>query len=183
MMASPLDLVSIFGDQAIRMLRSKWPNASMLAEELFTIFSGTNPINIPAGSTLQPSANPATPLLTAPGYTQGQTIIDFPHVGTISVQGDQLIFTNPDGQTSGGGASVGGTAAPTCFPGLVVSGSGSDYLVNIYPNGIGNAAVEVTVTQLQIDPSQTIPPGTAALVTKTTDGSYYMQVPVWLTPP
>jgi hypothetical protein len=39
----------------------------------------------------------------------------------------------------------------------------------------------VTVTQIQIDPSQTIPVGTPVIVIQV-GSNYYMQVPVWLPP-
>ena len=78
----------------------------------------------------------------------------------------------PPQQQSGGGG--GG------FPGQVVSGSGSTYQVNVYPAGTGGAAVLVSVKQLQIDPAETIPAGTWTTVVQTSDGSYSMQVPVWL---
>lgn len=70
------------------------------------------------------------------------------------------------------GAGGGGNA----FAGYVVSGTGFTYVVRIFTEA---GTKDVTVTQLQIHGSETIPAGTGCIVVKT--GSvYYMQVPVWL---
>lgn len=65
------------------------------------------------------------------------------------------------------------------MPGFVVSGSGDSYLCTVYPNGTGNPGIDVLVTQLFIDSSETIPSGTPAIVTKN-GGQYTMQVPVFI---
>lgn len=174
----------IFGDETIRLLRERWPNATMLAEELFAIFVSTNPINIPAGSTIQPAPTPTTPLLNVPGYTEGSPIFSFTGaggepIGTISIDDGEITYTSAGG---GGGGAPKKTQTPpatSCMPGQIVSGTGAAYQVNTYPKGLSGPAVQVAVTQLQIDPSQTIPAGTWTLVSQTSDGSYWMQVPVW----
>jgi hypothetical protein len=69
----------------------------------------------------------------------------------------------------------------TLVPGKVLSGGpGATYQVQLYPNGpSGGAGDTVTCTQLQIDPNETIPAGTWAIVAKS-NNAYYMQVPVWM---
>lgn len=59
--------------------------------------------------------------------------------------------------------------------------SGSVYLVDVYGNGSAEDPTEegVECEQLQIDTAETIPASTWAIATKI-NGSYYMQVPVWL---
>ena len=81
------------------------------------------------------------------------------------------------------------TPAPTTIPGQVVSGTGATYQVAIYQQGLSGGSNLVEVTQLGIDPSETIPAGTWAMVTQITsvdpegnvllEGSY-MQVAVFL---
>lgn len=79
----------------------------------------------------------------------------------------------------GGGA---GKVAKTnvIMPGQVQSGTGNSYSVTVYPNGRSKAGKDVTVTQLQITSSDTIPAGTWAWVTAEADGSYSMIVPTFL---
>ena len=73
--------------------------------------------------------------------------------------------------TPGGGGDIG----------IVVSGSGDTYLVQLYPNGFDNDPGDlVTVIIPSIDPDEIIEPGTKINgITKTGEG-YYYQPPVWL---
>lgn len=64
------------------------------------------------------------------------------------------------------------------YTGKVLSGTGSTYQVQLDPEGSPPGAI-VSVTQFQIDSSQTIPANTYCIVILV-DGNYYMQVPVWL---
>lgn len=64
------------------------------------------------------------------------------------------------------------------FLGQVVSGSGSNYTVQLNPTQGGpNVAAIVP----QIDGSQTVPPGTACIVVQI-GSNYYFQPAVWLAP-
>jgi hypothetical protein len=68
------------------------------------------------------------------------------------------------------------------YPGKIISGSGYDYRVHIWPdNDVHNmdAGKEVNVEQLQIYWGSTIPADTYVIVVKS-GGKYYMQVPIWL---
>jgi hypothetical protein len=69
------------------------------------------------------------------------------------------------------------------IPGKVLGGSGNEYEVEIYPEGLDGEPLTVNVLQLQIDSTGgDIAPDTWVIVTKV-KGSYYMQVPVWLAEP
>jgi hypothetical protein len=81
------------------------------------------------------------------------------------------------------GSTVGGTGG-NAFPGFVISGSGNKYLCRIYPDGFSTTTTkDVLVTQMQIDPTETIPTGTFAIVLLGKDKKYTMQVPVWISDP
>jgi hypothetical protein len=67
--------------------------------------------------------------------------------------------------------------ANAAHTGSVVSGSGNAYMVALDPQATPPGAT-VSVTQIQIDSSQTIPAGTAVIVVQI-GSSYYMQAPVW----
>lgn len=71
---------------------------------------------------------------------------------------------------SGGGGGI---------PGKVVSGSGSTYIMEIYPDGLSGNAITVTATQLDIFATAVIPADRWTLVSKIGD-VYYMQFPVWM---
>ena len=62
------------------------------------------------------------------------------------------------------------------FTGTVVSGTGATYSVTL------NTGPTVSVTQLQIDPTETIPAGTKVIVIQIAS-LYYMAVPGWLAAP
>ena len=59
------------------------------------------------------------------------------------------------------------------FTGTVVSGSGNTYQVKL------NTGATVSVQQLQIDSSQTIPAGSSVIVIQV-GNKYFMQTAVWL---
>ena len=70
---------------------------------------------------------------------------------------------------------------PQTFPGTVTGGSGTTYQMDVFPFGLaGGVSKNVTVLQLQIDGSDTLPVGTKAMVSKMADGQYVMQVAVYL---
>jgi hypothetical protein len=64
-------------------------------------------------------------------------------------------------------------AGPNGYAGTVESGTGGSYRVRL------NTGVVVDVTQMQIDPGETVDPGTKVLVVKVGVDDYRMQVPVW----
>ncbi len=171
----------MFTNQKIRLLRGiPWKNATELAEELVAMFSdNAGPVQIPEG--VQLNAANGVPIKVK-GVTDDTPIAQFqlPNGSDVNVSftGGQLSFTDKATgdpvPSSGGGGS--GDSTPTAFAGTVVSGSGSSYQVSILVSG---ASQTVSVTQRQIDASETIPAGTSALVVKD-GGNYYMQVPVWL---
>ncbi len=67
-----------------------------------------------------------------------------------------------------------------------VGGSEYIYVVRVYHNGLDVEGLPIPTSrdvycqQVSILPSETIPGGTWAMVTKMNNGQYYMQVPVWL---
>jgi hypothetical protein len=194
------------GEEALRLLREKWPNATMLAEELYVILSSPDiPITTSAPITYNQPAGSSAPALTlnmnpdatgpaiqinpgdgGPTITIGPDNIDLGG-GFLLGQGLNLQFlgtqalgggtnTNPGPGGGGGGQQP---SASSAMPGQIQSGTGTTYTVTIYPSGLSGSTQNVTVTQLQIDNTQAIPAGTWVLVTQN-GGNYYMQSPVWL---
>jgi hypothetical protein len=72
-------------------------------------------------------------------------------------------------------------AANSGFPAIVVSGSGSSYLVQLNPQATPPGAT-LTATVLQIDPSETVPAGSYVIVVQTqvSPPKYVFQPPCWL---
>lgn len=186
----------MFSYRAIRLRREVWESVQQLAEEIYAIFQtegvdqlrgslditptdDTTPINI----NLPPGVGEAGPGIT---ITRGDTTI------TISPEG---ITVTSGGVTTpiGGGTDLTQivgldnppSQAPFTLLGYVVSGSGSNYQVELFAGG--DSIGTVSVTQLLIDPDEEIPPGTPVYVVGqpvtsggVTTATYTMQCTVWI---
>jgi hypothetical protein len=183
--------VGIFGNQALRLLREKWSSPNELAEELYAILNSNVPMTLTGPVTIN-NSSPTKPALTVRNFGQNDQGVNiqkrpllqgpnFPPIPGITfpplgVFGDGTLGSNlgsqgqaQQQQQPGGGG----------FPGKVLSGGpGATYKVAVYQSGLGGKPTTVSVTQLQIDPAETIPAGTWAMVSQV-GSSYYMQVPVW----
>jgi hypothetical protein len=177
--------VSFFGAQSIRLIKEKWKTPMQLAEELYTMITSGDPVNIPAGSTIAPPA-PGQPYLNLPGYTQGDSIMNLTRdgrpVGDITVFGDQIQFVGPGQSPGGSQQQQGGKGQGSpAFPGVIKSGGpGNSYIATIFEGGVtSTSGKDVNVTQLQIDPSATLPPGLPVTVFLGADGKYWINSPIW----
>lgn len=175
------------------MREDKW-DAQGLAEELIAGLSDDEtPADFPGGIEL--SAGEDKEPIKLKNFKDGDTIFKIERGGqpfsSITIVGGNLVIQDGDGvQTGSTGegdqqedeegeeeeSSAGGLSAI----GVVVSGSGDTYVVDTYPGGVGGEALRVTVKQMQIASDATIPAGTACLVVEGSDGTFAMQVPVWL---
>lgn len=202
-------------DQASRLIREKWANPNLLAEELYAMFTSDDPVNIDSPVTITSPTTSNDAPLTLRNFGNTDNIIDivqsnppinFPPLpplpdipplpplefppGTITFT---TIYVDGSGQTSttdrgadptptppkrGDGKPI-SSAGGGGFPCKVISGGpGAIYQCDIYPDGLGAAPTRVSVTQLQIDPTATIPPNNWTIAVKAGD-FYYMQIPVW----
>ena len=169
-------LLLIPANEMERLLREDWPNAKMLAEELYAIYnSGVKQVAQP-GQAVLTSPAPGVPALVinAPPDGNGITIRNNKGAVNYGVNGITGIPPAPIVATPGAGGGL---------PGQVQSGGPGNgpYSVTIYPNGTGSPGTTVNVTQLQIAPTDTVPAGTWVMVMLSPDHTYSMQVPVWLT--
>ena len=178
-----------------RLLREYPWDAQSLAEELYAMFDPEIPINHEGPLTLT-ARNGVPPLIINNLPTTTFPITQNPPAQQIPNDPDQPIVV-PDLPSNtlkrqeiidvinslglGGGAN--------CFPGIVTGGAEGEYSVDVYFDGLSEAATSVTVGQLQIAAGEAIPAGTWALVIRVLvrDEStgelyylYFMQVPVWL---
>jgi len=197
MAVNPTDisLAGLLGNEADRLLRTKWKTPWALAEELWAIFRA---LNIQAGQT-QPIAfdapgNPDTPSLTGRGLgpwqpfaTWGQP--DGPVFGLtpsgITADGIPIDgFQFPQDVTPGEPLVPNPylrrqQPQPSAYPGQVQSGSGTGpYQTDVYKQGINGPSTSMDVTQLDVAESETIPAGTWTIVIVIGTAAY-MQVPVW----
>lgn len=188
--------MSLFSE-AVRLLRTKWKNADLLAKELATIFRTDQDIELTEPLTITENGNKAPITIIQRG--------DSPWPAINVIRGDETIPINFTPGTSGGGLDLGGVPTeggdpegvpipsnnPITLVGVVQSKvSGNVYAVKCYAKDpAGGAAFGVfNVTQGQIDPDDTIPPGTVVTViafpvtnsSTTTIASAWMQVPVFL---
>lgn len=191
----------MYGEQAMRLLKTKWRSATALAEEIYAIFQDQIPLStdapvtinnstaapalqvnqpkVPADNFSFPNGTPPAFQLTlggVPGWSLG-TGAD----GGLVVNGPSFNYQPPAGgapvNLAGGGSGSGGG-----LPGFVLSGptdaSGTMYQVKVYPNGLSLAGQVVPVKQLSIDPSSVLPVNTPVIVVGAAP-NYYMQSPVW----
>jgi hypothetical protein len=125
-------------------------------------------VNNPDGSlafTLTPAG------LTLPGSTGlGSVALDgAPSFGPVNL--------NPSGfgMSSSSPAATGTTVGQSQgAAGTVVSGSGKNYVVQLI-----NQTKTVPAVQMQIDPTDSVPAGTAVVLVQI-GTTFYMQAPVWL---
>lgn len=190
-------------DQASRLIRTKWiGNADLLAEELYAIFTGDVPIVFDSPVTIiNETGEPAINVRDFGDSDASIRIekrplpkVDLPDIPPLDDSGAgrvQIRYVYPDGDegwegdggdppdTNPGTGSPIGQEGGGGFPGVVVSGTEDEYLVDVYEGGLSEAPTQRTVTQLSIASGEQIPAGTWALVGKVGD-EYFMQVPVWL---
>lgn len=162
----------MFDDQLIRLLREKWPNATLLAEELFAILSANRPTltnnplvidnpepNQPAIIIRQSGDSPFAFQIQSPDPTQPTGVA----TQNINNQG-QPVDEDGNPESSGGGT----------FPGQVVSGSGTTYLVKIYENGTGVSASQTVSARIGNlpDPNVVLAADTWVIVMQLSNGRY-----------
>lgn len=131
--------MAIFGNSSVRLLREDWPNATVLAQELFTIFNSDSTIEITSPVQIRASS-PEPPLQvinetsdTAAGIQiVGNQVVQ----GSSYVSGEQLGFT-PSGATNstvGGQQFVAGSNPVYTFPGgqltVTLSSSATESSIN-----------------------------------------------------
>jgi len=160
----------MFGNQRQRLLRTKWANAQLLAEELFAMMDDESAVS---SGPIDMQKQGDLPAFNITGAGEGDTIFKINKAGQapVEIQLKNGQLSNPATAPSTG---TSGSAAPTAFMGRVVSGSGSAYRVAL----IGGSTVTVTQLQIAAD-SPAIPAGTAVVVIKS-GRTFLMQVPVWL---
>jgi hypothetical protein len=167
--------------QAIRLRRDDWPHAKQLAEELFAMLTGDAPTA--SNSQAQINAPAGTPPLQLGNLSLGDSLVslrgrDGNVIGDLVLEGDGLNFVGPGATPAAQPARPASTGGGG-IPAQIVSGTGDTYTATVYPKGLSGPTDNVTVKQLSIDPSDTIPAGTWTLVALQADGQYVMQLPVW----
>jgi len=163
--------ISMFGTEVIRLLREKWPNSTLLAEELFAILSPNIPLTHNAPLTINnPTAGPGLIINNAGG---GDTTIRFDNngtpVGSVTISGDGITFGGDSSKTEK-------QKQPdrTAFVGTVTGGTGASYTVTL------DTGATVGVTVPGILGSEQIPAGANAVVIKLDNGTYKMPFPLWV---
>jgi hypothetical protein len=172
-------LLTIPANEMLRLLRDDWtgPNgAKMLSEEIYAIMAAAVASGSQTGQMNLNQPAPGTyPFVINTADNSGIKINGPKGSALIGPGGITLAGTPPAPVGAGVGAGGG-------IPGLVLGGGPGQgpYSVQLYPNNLSTAGATVSCTQLQIDPAETIPPGTWTMVSLMPDHTYTMQVPVWL---
>lgn len=167
--------MGILADQRFRLLREEWDNPLDLAQELYAMFGADGPLQIDGPVQIKNNTDaPAVSIDSAGVDGGGADVFNITRGRDPDVAFSDVLpgVSTPAAAAAGGGSGGGGV------PCKVVSGTGSTYVVTLYPNGV-TAGGNVTATQLQIASDETIPPdswGFAVLV----GGRYFIQFPVWM---
>lgn len=181
----------MFGEQAIRLLRESWGNATLLAEELYAMFQNDIPISHSAPVTFS-NFNSARPALTIDTNTNtGVPPLQLRGPdgtsASISITGGSTTFTNNstgnvvnienitgDNIVGGGSGVGGGGGSGNTFIGTVQGGTGTTYTV-LLDNGD-----TVTATVPGILGSEQVPSGNSYPVVQTDSNVFQMYVPLWV---
>jgi hypothetical protein len=187
----------MFGAQSMRLLRTRWKNATVLAEELFAMLQDDIPLTHKAPLTLQMPDGSFAPALTIRNSNWNDPSNNTPLIkfednagnstGGLDKFGD---LVNPDGSkktTDAGSKQQSGSSGVDfeVFACQVVGGSGNSYQCQLSKDDGSTFIMEAgipklfTVRQLKIAPGAAIPVGTWDLAMKR-GGKYFMQCPVWL---
>lgn len=162
----------MFSRERLRLLREEWPNAQMLAEELWAMFAKDIPLYHDGQIIL--NAGEASPFEIR-NWEPGDSAFSFKgrngdHYGDIIV-GNTGVGWRPAGETKLIGIGITQTQQTT-FLGTVTGGSGSEHQVDI-----GDKVVNVNT--LNVAGGESIPVGWELVVHKQ-GGTYYSEVPVWM---
>jgi hypothetical protein len=198
--------VGIFKNQIPRLRRQKWANVQMFADEMIALLSSDAPIEIDSPIVINNDTNQSPITINNHSNSDDDITInrypeppidlpeippfDFPdgvgdviiiHINDDGIEVEDAPADDPSNPTPRPSSTPSGGGG---LPGVVVSGTGDSYEVDVYEDGLDLPATRRTVRQLQIDSSETIPEGTWAVVNKMTlpsgEDFYFMQVAVFL---
>lgn len=165
--------MGILADQAFRLLREEWQNPLDLAQEIYLILRNKDPLQIDGPVQItNPTDLPAVSIANT-GQDGKADIFNITRPADPNLTFNDL-FPGVASPTSSAPATPGGGGTP----GKIVSGSGANYKVQLYPDGVTPKST-VDAVQLQIDPAEKIPAGTWVSATKV-GAKYVLFVPVWL---
>lgn len=177
--------MAIFREQAPRLLKVKWPNAEMLAQELYTMFLSDEPFVADSGLEVFPSAPGVPPITINTNVTPNGTPVDpivVRQVGPIVPNAPPppgTIPLSPPTSTpppnvppvaGGSNAYVGQVAGQV---------GGSTY--NCTLTGLAGLSFSAPVQMANLDVTDVLPPGILVQVVKA-GAIYYGFPPVFLGP-
>lgn len=168
--------------QLTRLFREEWWTPVRLAQEIYTLFSNDEPIDMDSALNIHYDGEDAA-LTIDMGDSDGTPIRIETGDFTVNMDLDDdgnVNFTRPSA-TPGGAATSANPPGGGGTPGKILSGGpGATYSVALYANGISAASTgTVTATQMQIEATETIPADTWTPVFQV-GSAYFIQVPVWL---
>lgn len=165
----------MWDDQLSRLTRPEcMQDLPTFIEELVSIFRSQDLIHAGNLTIIQPDGTTQEPI-TVQNFDPLNDVVNL--IGRHGTALAPLTYAT----SSGEGEPQQGSAS-ACYPGYITGHVGGNvYEVTIYQNGLSGASQTVNVTQLQIASGATIrADGTVGvLVSKTDNGQYYMQVPVF----
>ncbi len=165
----------MFDEQAIRLLREKWPNANILAEELFAILTSSIPLT--HNGPLEITNNTDGPAITIRNY--GGSEIAFRVIraddpaSPQGTPGENRVVTDIGNDGSRDPVPEDEEQGSSAFPGKVVSGSAATYQVDIYENGTAAAKTATVAARIgNLETGVNVPANSWVVVMRLATGAY-----------
>ncbi len=193
----------MFGTQAMRLRRTDWKNATLLAEELYAMFQEDIPLTHSGGLELKAKGDDAPLTLTRGEFSDGP-VLTFNNgggdTGGFAWDGADLVISGPSiffetldgegnpvrtalGEGSGGGDEEEEETPASSYPGQVVSGEGTAYRVNVYTAGTSGTPTEVSAVGLGVADEAQVAAGSWHMVSAVPDARgvtrYFFAPAVW----
>lgn len=167
----------MFDDEAIRLIREKWPNPTMLAEEIYSILMAQRP-TLTNSPIIITNEGDQTPLIIR-NLGDAPLAIQITSKDPTSPTGHKTVGIDNDGNTTPAPTTETPTTGGSAVPGQVVSGSGTSYSVKLFENGTSVAfSQQVPVTVANIADGN-LAAGDWIMVTLLSTGAYEGLATVW----
>lgn len=175
--------MSIFGDEARRLVRKKWADVNEFADELFTLFNSKGTLTIEGPVEIR-RTGAEVPLIIRDHVgiesTKPVLTIDTPKGLAELTYADLLGVLGGSGGSSnvtiigGGGITMPGVVVT---PGSATDGTG--YVVDGYPSGYPGQSTRVTANIPGLTAGEQVTAGSWGILMPQTNGKFAFAVPLW----
>jgi len=174
--------MSLFGEASNRLMRTNWKSIDELAKELYALFTSNIPVRIEGGlEIVKQTGRPPLKIIDRlqPSSTDGLLALESNDQSKELTYDDLGLLSGSESDGSDLSNLISQRQVQGQIIGVIVSGTGSNYQVDLYKQGYPGPSSRVSAIQLQIDPADSVPAGTFTMVSQV-GTQYYFQASVWL---